>query len=124
MWSVPSRFSEPSRRCGCWPGCCRGAQTAAGVRDHAELGRQHDLVAAALEGPADEFLVDERAVDLGGVEQGDAQIQRPVDGADGLRVIGAGAGVARRHPHGAQTDTATVQVPQLDMLHRLLSPSI
>ena len=36
------------------------AGAAAGVRDEAELRRQHDLVAAALDGPADELLVDGR----------------------------------------------------------------
>ena len=45
----------------------------AGVGDHAELGGQHDLVAAVPDGPADEFLVGERPVDLGGVDQGDAR---------------------------------------------------
>ena len=41
----------------------------AGVRDDAELGGQHHLVAAALERAADELLVDVRAVDLGGVDE-------------------------------------------------------
>jgi len=49
-----------------------GAGTAAGVRNHAELGGQHDVVAAALDRPADEFLIGERPVDLGGVNEGDA----------------------------------------------------
>ena len=67
-------------------------RAAAGVRHEAELGRQHHLVAAALDGPADELLVGERAVDLGGVDEGDAQFERPVDGADRLGVVGARAG--------------------------------
>ena len=33
------------------------AGAAAGVRDDAELRRHHDVVAAVLDGPADEFLV-------------------------------------------------------------------
>jgi hypothetical protein len=41
---------------------------AAGVGDHAELGCHHDLVAAAFDGAAEEFLVGVRAVDLGGVQ--------------------------------------------------------
>jgi hypothetical protein len=45
------------------------AGAAVGVGDHAELGRQHDLVAAALDRPADEFLVGEGPVDLGAVEK-------------------------------------------------------
>ncbi len=42
---------------------------AAGVGHEPELGGQHDLVAAALEGAADELLVGVRAVDLGGVDE-------------------------------------------------------
>ena len=48
------------------------AAGAAGVREAAILGGQHNLVTAALNGPADEFLVDERPVGLGGVDKGDA----------------------------------------------------
>jgi hypothetical protein len=33
------------------------AGAAAGMRDEAELRRQHHLVAAVLDGPADQFLV-------------------------------------------------------------------
>ena len=40
-----------------------------GVADDAELRRQHDLVAAAGDRPADELLVGVRAVHVGGVEQ-------------------------------------------------------
>src|SRR5439155_27077779 len=61
---------------------------AAGVRDVTELRGQHDLVPAALDGPADEFLVVEGPVDLGRVEEGDTELEGPVDGADGLRLIG------------------------------------
>jgi hypothetical protein len=52
------------------------------MRDQAELRGQHHLVAAALDGLTDEFLVGVRAVDLGGVEVRDAHVQRPVDGAN------------------------------------------
>ena len=67
------------------------AGAAAGVRDEAELRRQHDLVAAALEGAADELLVGVGAVDLGGVDVGDAQVERPLDGADRLGVAAVGS---------------------------------
>ena len=90
---------------------------AAPVRDAAEFGGQDDLVAAAPDGPADEFLVGERPVALGGIDKGDPELQRPVDGADGLGVIGARAGIGGRHPHGAQTDAGDIQSPQLDMPH-------
>ena len=63
------------------------AGAAAGVRDNAELRRQHDLVAAVLDGPADEFFVGVGAVDFCGVEVGDAKFQRPVDRANRLGVV-------------------------------------
>jgi len=59
------------------------------VGDEAELRGHHDLVAAVLDRLADQFLAVERAVDLGGVDVGDAQVQRAVDGADRLGVIKA-----------------------------------
>ena len=76
------------------------AGAAAGVGDHAELGGQHHLVAPSADGPADELLVGERAVDLGGVDQGHPEVERSVDGADGLGVVGARAGVGGGHAHG------------------------
>jgi hypothetical protein len=45
------------------------------------------------------------------------ELECPVDGADGLGVVAAGAGVGGRHPHGTQADAGDVQVPQLDVLH-------
>src|SRR5947209_5241724 len=43
-------------------------------------------------------------VDLRGVDEGDAEVERPVDGADRLSVVGAGAGVGGGHAHGAEPD--------------------
>jgi hypothetical protein len=63
----------------------------------------------ASEGLADQFFIDERPVDLGGVDMCDAQVQCPVDGADRLGVIGARTGVEGGHPHGAQADPGDVQ---------------
>src|SRR6202035_3692399 len=65
-----------------------------------ELGGQHDLVPAAGDGLAVQFLVDERAVDVGRVEQRDAQVQGTVDGRGGLLVIPRA--VELRHAHAAQ----------------------
>jgi hypothetical protein len=66
----------------------------------AELGGQHDLVAPAGDGPADQLLVGERAVHVGGVEEGDAEIQRTVDRALGLGLVTGAVELA--HPHAAQ----------------------
>ena len=96
------------------------AGPAAGVGDEAELGGHHDLVAAASDGLADQFLAVERAVDLGGVDVGDAQVQRAVDSADRLGVVKApAAGVGPGHGHGAQADPGDVQPAQRHVLHQV-----
>src|SRR3954468_4010320 len=122
MWSVPSRRREPSTAVRMlYRAAVELAGGAAGVGDEAVLGGQHHLVAAAADGPADELLVGVRPVDLGGVQQGHAEIERAVDGADGLGVVGAGAGVGEGHAHAAQADAGDGQVAQLNGAHRRAS---
>ena len=58
-----------------------------GVADDAELGGQHHLVPALGDGPAHQLLVEVGAVHVGRVEEGDAELDRPVDGGDRLRVV-------------------------------------
>jgi hypothetical protein len=87
------------------------------VGDHAELGGQHHLIAAPLQGPAHEFLVDIRPVHLGSVDQGDTQIDGPVDGADGFGIVAIGAAVGERHAHGAQADPGDAEVAELCVFH-------
>ena len=83
------------------------------VRDEAELGGDDDVVAAALQCPADDLLTVEWAVDLGSVEMGDAEVEGAVDRADGLRVVdGAFAGVRARHGHGAEADAGDVEASE------------
>ena len=90
---------------------------AARVRDHAELRREDDVVAAVLDRPADELLVGEGAVDLGGVDERDAEVERAVDGADRLGVVGARAGVRAGHAHAAEADASDVEGSEVDVLH-------
>ena len=71
-------------------GQARSARPSASKREP-ELGGDDDLVAERCEGFADEFLVDERAVDLGGVEEGDAALDRRPDQRDHLLPV-AGLG--------------------------------
>ena len=66
----------------------------------AELGGKHDLVALGPDGAADELLVRVRAVDVGGIEEVDAQLEGPVDGGHGLVAV-AGA-VELAHAHAAE----------------------
>ena len=67
------------------------------VDGEAELGGENDIVAASLDGAPDQPFVLERAVDLGGVEEVDAELERPVDGCDRLRLIGDAVGPAHTH---------------------------
>ena len=83
----------------------------------AELGGQHDLVAAALQRLSHEFLVDVGAVDFGGVDERHPEVECAVDGADRFGVVAAGAGVAVRHAHRPQADARYRQVLELDVLH-------
>ena len=62
----------------------RGAALVALV-GHTELGGQHDLVRAAAQGGAEVALALGAAVDVGGVEEGDAGIERGADHGVGLR---------------------------------------
>ena len=59
-------------------------------------------VALSLQRAAEQHLVRERAVDLGGVEEGHAELERPMDGGDGLAVVEAAVGLA--HPHATEPE--------------------
>ena len=92
---------------------------AAGVGDQPELGGDDDLVAAPGDGAADDLLAEVRAVDLRGVDVGDAEVEGAVDGADRLAVVqGALAGVGAGHGHGAEADAGDLEVPEVCVLHR------
>jgi hypothetical protein len=69
----------------------------------AELGGDHDLALVRGEGLADEFLVGVGAVDLGGIEEGDATVHRGADERDHLLPVGPIA-VPASHAHTAQPD--------------------
>ena len=62
---------------------------AVGSPHIAEFRGQDDTLALPLDCLPDQDLVRERAVDVGRIEEGDAQIQRPVNGRDGLGIIPA-----------------------------------
>jgi hypothetical protein len=79
-------------------------RSATGVRHDAELDRQHDLVASLLDRSAHQRLVVERPIDLGGIEMVDAEVQRPVDGADRLGLAAGSDVVVAGHRHGAEAE--------------------
>ena len=91
--------------------------TTAGVRDDAKLRRQHHLVAAALDGPADQLLVDVWTIDLGGVDVGNAQVQRPMDGANGLGIAACPNVVVAGHGHRAESYARDFESADRDVLH-------
>ena len=93
------------------------ARAAAGVRDEAELRRQHDLFAAVLDGPADQLLVGVGTVDLGGVDVRDAEVERAVDGADGFGVAARADVVVAGHRHRAESDAGDVESADRNVLH-------
>jgi hypothetical protein len=91
------------------------ASLAAGV--HAELRGDHDAVAPSRERTADKLLVRVRAVHLGGVEHGDAEIERTVDRADGLGLVRVRTGVEGRHAHAAEPEPADGEGAESRVVH-------
>src|SRR5256885_14187621 len=78
------------------------ARLRIGATDDAEFGCEHDAVAPAGDRLAHEPLVGVRAVHVGGVEEVDAQIERPVDGRDRFAFV-RGA-VELGHPHASEPE--------------------
>jgi hypothetical protein len=68
-----------------------------------ELGGEHDPVAAALERLADDLLRLAAGVDVGGVDDVDARVERAVDDPDRLLVVGVAPGAEH---HGAEGEGA------------------
>jgi hypothetical protein len=78
------------------------------VEGHEELRREHDVVAASGEGLADDDLGLALGVDVGGVDEVDPGVQRPVDGLDAFVVV-LGAPLAEHH--GAEAQLADTWTP-------------
>ena len=84
----------------------------------AELGGDHDLLAERRERFADQLFVGERAVDLGGVEEGDAALDGGADQRDTLLLLD-GRAIAEAQAHAAEADGRDFQttVAELALLH-------
>ena len=90
------------------------------MRDQAELRGHHHVAAAVLDGPPDDFLAVEGAIYLGGVDVGDAQIERPMDGSNQLGIVDVPAGsIDASHRHSAQPDPGDVEPTQRDVFHQI-----
>src|SRR5690606_21400361 len=92
------------------PGRTRGVGARARLRvprvvpdGEAGLGGEHDVVAAALEGLADDLLRLAAGVDVGRVDEVDPGVERPVDDLDRVLVVGV---AERAEHHGAQRERA------------------
>ena len=65
-----------------------GAGAGLRIDVEAEFGGDDDVVADGGEGGADEVFVGPGAVGFGGVEEGDAEVVRAADDADGVGAVG------------------------------------
>jgi hypothetical protein len=73
------------------------------VANDSELGGEHDLVALAFDRLADQFFVLVRSVDVGGVEEVDAEFEGAVKGGDGFVVVASA--VKLGHAHAAESES-------------------
>ena len=79
------------------------AARTAKTKVEAKLSGDHDILLKRLKRLADEFLVRERTIDLGGVKEGDASLDRRPDQGDHLFPVGGRSSVMI-HAHAAQAD--------------------
>ena len=88
----------------------RGAWAMIGTAEiETELGGDHDFVAIGSERFADELFVEERAVDFGGVEEGDAAVEGGVEEGGHLFFV-FGRAVGKAHAHTAESDGGNFQI--------------
>ena len=79
----------------------------------AEFARDHDIVAPALQGPAEQFLVLAPAIHVRTVEMIDPELDRPVEQPDPCVVVARAVDAGQRH--AAETD-------RRDLRSRLAEP--
>ena len=81
----------------------------------AELGREHDLLAATGDRLADQQLVGLRAIYVRGVDQVGAELQRTTHG--GLTGLLLRRAVGDAHAHAAEADGSHTHFSQITLLH-------
>src|SRR5205809_8018593 len=84
------------------------------------LFRSEHFVAPTANRAADELFVDVRAVDVRGVKEIDAQLERAMDRGGGLRVVASA--VKLRHAHAAQSESGNERsiLAKTAFLHEIL----
>ena len=103
MWSTPSRCSEASHAARTYSGLpLMPTRVPSGWRSLPNLVASWTSSRAAGDGLADELLVGEGAVHVGGVEEADAEVEGPVDGVDALLLVRRAVELA--HPHAAEAE--------------------
>ena len=79
----------------------------------AELGREHDLVAPAREGAADDLLAAAAvAVDIRGIEEGDSSIERGVDHRARSFLVGPAAEVVAAEADDCHLEIGAAELPR------------
>jgi hypothetical protein len=105
----------------------QAAAIGAGAHLHIDLGRQHDLLALGeiAQGAADDLLAGAVGVDVGGVDEIDAEFQCLLDERPTLLLIkGPEMGAALRHAigHAAEADAGNLEasLAEPDVVHECL----
>jgi hypothetical protein len=95
-----------------------------GIDLEAELGGDRDLLAERRKRLADHLFVGERSIDLRGIEEGHAALDRRADQSDALLPVEGGA-VTKVDPHASEADRGNFEsaFSKLACLHRRLSMS-
>ena len=95
-----------------------GATSSVGIDIESELGGDDDLFAEGREGLADEFLIGEGAVDLRGVEEGDAALDGGTEKRDHLVLFRERfVGKAQAHATEAEGGYFKIAFSQFAFLH-------
>jgi hypothetical protein len=81
----------------------------------AEFGGEHDAIAAVPDSVPDEFLVPADPIHVGGVEEGDSELNRTMDRRDRLRLIAAA--VEFRHAHAAKPEGGNLKAAKMALVH-------
>jgi hypothetical protein len=106
-------------------GVATDAQALAVLVAHvAELGGDHNLVAPVGDSASDELLVCERAVHVRCVKEVDPELERALDRADRLALVGVA--VELRHPHAAEPFGRHLQALASELLriHPIIASAI
>src|SRR5262249_36645661 len=97
-----------------------------GPAQRAELDRELHFVAAAFDGAADQELVVPHAVEVAGVEEGDAPLDRALDGGDALVLVGLAVHAGQAHAAERDAEDGGPVLAELDgggLVHDGMAPS-